>query len=233
MLMKAAFPSNHLYPTSDGKPMAETDRHRLIMVDLIDVLKGHFAGRPDTYVSGNLLLYYDPKNKRKHLSPDTFVVFGVPDHERLNYLTWEEGKCPDVVFEITSSSTQAEDTRKKFEKYRDVLKVREYFLFDPFEDYLDPSMQGYRLRAGQYVAIQPKAGRLPSQLLGLHLEREGSTLRLWNPTTGAWLPSVAEREAAAAEREAAAAEREAALQAEVARLRAALAQKASGNGKPG
>ena len=61
MLMTARFTSNHLYPTSDGKPMAETDRHRQLMFDLIEQLKRHFAGQSDTYVSGNLLLYYDPR----------------------------------------------------------------------------------------------------------------------------------------------------------------------------
>lgn len=199
MLMPARFTSNHLYPTSDGKPMAETDRHRQIMVDLIESLKVHFASDPNTYVSGNLLLFYDRGNRRRHLSPDCFVVFGVPNDERLNYLTWEEGRCPDVVFEITSSSTRHVDTRRKFERYRDVLQVKEYFLFDPYEDYLSPSMQGYRLRAGQYVTIRPQAGRLPSQQLGLHLERDENELRLWNPATGDRVPTV--QEIAEAERQ--------------------------------
>jgi Uma2 family endonuclease len=219
MLMKARFTSNHLYPTSDGKPMAETDRHRQLMFDLIEVLKARYAGDPDTYVSGNLLLFYDPKDKRKHLSPDCMVVFGVPDEERLNYLTWEEGKGPDVVFELTSSSTKSEDTRKKFEKYRDVLKVREYFLFDPYEDYLDPSMQGYRLRGGQYVTIQPRDGRLPSQLLGLHLERDGSDLRLWDPATGLHLEPARRQLEATHEQLADALRRAEAAEAELARLR--------------
>jgi len=212
MLMKAGFTSNHLYPTSDGKPMAETDRHRQLMFDLIDMLKAHFAGDPDTYVSGNLLLYYDRGNKRRHLSPCCVVVFGVPDQERINYLTWEEGKGPDVVLELTSSSTRHEDTTRKFERYRDVLRVREYFLFDPYEDYLEPSMQGYRLRAGQYVTIHPQAGRLPSQLLGLHLERDGSDLRMWDPATGRHLQTARQQLADALRR----AEQ---AEAEVARLR--------------
>jgi len=230
MLTKARFTSNHLYPTSDGKPMAETDRHRQLMFDLIEQLKRHFAGQTDTYVSGNLLLYYDPKDKRRHLSPDCMVIFGVPNQERINYLTWEEGKGPDVVFELTSSSTRHEDTRRKFERYRDVLRVREYFLFDPYEDYLEPSMQGYRLRAGQYVHIQPKDGRLPSQLLGLHLERDGSSLRLWNPATGDWVAKTAEREDAERQRADAESARADAAEAELARLRARLRPKANGNG---
>lgn len=181
--------SNHTYPTSDGRPMAETDYHRELMFDLIHTLQARYAARPDVYVSGNLLVFYRPNDRRRHLSPDCFVVFGVPKGERLNYLTWEEGKGPDVVFELTSKTTRREDVETKFELYRDVLKVKEYFLFDPFEDYLTPSMQGFRLRAGAYQPIRMKGGRLPSRLLGVHLERVSHTLRLWEPSTGQLLPT--------------------------------------------
>ena len=84
-------------------------------------------------------------------------------------------------------STRKEDTEKKYVLYRDVLKVKEYFLFDPRGDYLAPPLQGYRLRAGRYVPIKPVADRLPSLVLGLHLERAGRDLRLWNPATEQWL----------------------------------------------
>ena len=189
MLRLAPFISNHLYPTSDGRPMAETDYHRELMTQLIAELKARYAADSDTYVSGNLLIFYRPSDKRRHVSPDCFVVFGVPKGDRLNYLTWEEGKGPDVVIELTSKTTRREDEQTKLALYRDVLKVKEYFLFDPFEDYLSPSMQGFRLRAGEFQPIRFKAGRLPSRLLGVHLERSGHTLRLWEPTTGQWLPT--------------------------------------------
>jgi hypothetical protein len=178
------------------------------------------------------------------------VVFGVPKMERLNYLTWEEGKGPDVVIELTSKTTRREDISTKFELYRDVLKVKEYFLFDPLEDYLTPSMQGFRLRAGAYQPIRPKVGRLPSRLLGLHLERDGDRLRLWDPDTGTRLPTPAEviesqvqqivttqqkaeaeRQKAEAERQKAEAERQRAdeLAAEVERLKRMLAAKKNGH----
>src|SRR5665213_544717 len=124
------------YPTSDGKPMAETDIHRRLMTELIASLQVFYSGDPLVYVSGNLLLCYEEGNRRKHVSPDVFVVRGVPKHERENYLLWEEGQSPRFVIELTSSSTRREDTNKKFELYRDVVKVREYFLFDPMGDYL-------------------------------------------------------------------------------------------------
>ena len=33
------------------------------------------------------------------------------------------------------------------------------------------------------------AGRITSQILGLHLERDGTSLRLYNPATGTRLPT--------------------------------------------
>src|SRR3954447_1122406 len=81
------------YPTSDGRPMAETDLHRKDMVDLIETLDQHFAADPNVYVTGNLLLFYERGNKRKHVSPDVFVAHGVPKAPpRDYYLLWEEPK---------------------------------------------------------------------------------------------------------------------------------------------
>ncbi len=185
--------SNKDYPSSDGRPMAETDRHRDLMYDLIKTLEAYYADDPMVYVSGNLLLFYEPGNRRRHISPDVFVVKGVPKHKRLNYLIWEEGKAPDVTIELTSSSTQHEDQETKLCRYRDVLRVKEYFLFDPFGDYLKPPLQGYRLRGRAYQAIRPLRGRLPSKILGLHLERRGSDLRLYDPAAKQWLPTPQER----------------------------------------
>jgi len=182
------------YPTRDGKPMAETELHMEDMIDTIQVLQDYFADQPKVYVWGNLLLFYEEGNPRKHVSPDVLVAFNVPkEPKRDNYLVWKEGKAPDLVVEITSKSTKRVDQKKKYEIYRDILKVSEYFLFDPRADYLDPSLQGYRLVDGQYIRIDPIAGRLPSQVLGLHLERDGAKLRLFDPETGARLLTRSER----------------------------------------
>jgi Uma2 family endonuclease len=183
------------YPTSDGKPMAETDWHRDLMFDLINRLDRRYAADPDVYVSGNLLLFYERGNKRKHVSPDTFVVFGVAKKQRPNYLLWRERKAPSFIMEMTSSSTKNEDKTKKFVLYRDVLKAKEYFQFDPFGDYLNPQLQGYRLQRGEYVPIAPIDGRLPSESLGLHLEASGNQLLLWDPITKEYLMTSEERAA--------------------------------------
>ena len=185
--------SRNDYPTSDGKPMAESDWHRILMVALIQTLEAWFGEAPLVYVSGNLLVFYVPGNKRKHVSPDVFVVKGVPKRQRPNYLIWEEGRSLTIVIELTSSSTRKEDVGKKFKLYQDILKVGEYFLFDPHGDYLKPPLQGYQLVRGKYVPIQLVNGRLPSKALGLHLERDAKDLRLWNPATGLWLPTPQEQ----------------------------------------
>src|SRR5262245_19352317 len=130
--------SRNDYPTSDGRPMAETDLHRDLMAALIETLKWWFREDPRTYVSGNLLVYYEKRNKRVHVSPDVFVVPEVGNHRRENYLLWEEGRGLDLVIELTSKTTMIEDIEEKYNLYVEKLGVKEYFLFDPEEEYLDP-----------------------------------------------------------------------------------------------
>jgi Uma2 family endonuclease len=203
-------PEEIYYPDSDGQPMAETPRHRDNLSWLIEVLRAWFVQELLVYVSGNMFLYYVRGDPRRHVAPDVFVTRGLPKTrtpERRRYLVWEEGKGPDLVIELTSESTREEDLEHKFRLYQDTLKVREYFLFDPEAEYLAPPLQGYRLRGGKYVRIRPVKGRLPSQVLGLHLERQDWVLRLYDPATGLWLPTPPE-------------EREARMQAESAQRRA-------------
>jgi Uma2 family endonuclease len=134
------------------------------------------------------------------------VVKGVPKRRRRNYLIWAEGKTLDLVIELTSASTRNEDLGQKFELYQNTLRVKEYFLFDPLSEYLDPPLRGYRLRKGLYVPIRAVHGRLPSQVLGLHLERNGEDLRSYDAATGCLLatPEEAAEQAKAAQRQAAA-----------------------------
>jgi Uma2 family endonuclease len=196
------------YPTSDGKPMAETDLHRRIMMDLLEILDDRYADDPMVYVSGDLLLFFEEGNKRRHVAPDVFVVFGVEKKPRDNYLLWLEGKGPDMVIEVTSKTTRREDQTKKRTLYQDVLRVPEYFQIDPTEDYLKPPFQGHRLVNGRYEPIEAgDGGRLPSRSLGLLLERDGPRLLLIDPATGLRLRSRRER-ADAAEQQRIAAEQQ-------------------------
>ena len=181
------------YPTRDGRPMGETDLHRKVMYDLIETLTAFYKGQ-QVYVSGNILLFYRPGNKRRHVSPDVMVVKGLETKLRKNYLLWQEELPPNIVMEITSESTRDEDLEDKFEIYRDEVRVAEYFLFDPFNEYLNPQLQGWRLKNGTYSPVETVEGRLFSEQLGLHLQAEGPFLRLFDPQTNRKLPTPQERE---------------------------------------
>lgn len=103
-----------VYPTRDGKPMAETDKHRRLMMYVIDALTVYFADRSDVYVSGNNFVFWEEGNPRARISPDAYVVYGVSPEARDSYMAWNEGdRLPSVVFELTSRKTQREDTDTK------------------------------------------------------------------------------------------------------------------------
>ncbi len=196
IIPKTSRPDDIDYPDSDGRPVAETPVHRDNLLVSVQLLQSWFAHDPMVYVSGNMFLYYERGNRYRALAPDVFVVLGVPrDKRRRSYKIWEEdGHAPDMVIEVTSLSSKEEDVDDKFDVYRDLLHVREYFLFDPYSEYLDPSLQGHRLIDGEYRPIEAVAGRLPSEIAGLHLERSGLDLRFYDPAKRAWLPTRQELE---------------------------------------
>jgi Uma2 family endonuclease len=191
------------YPTSDGRPMAESNLHRKVMADLIAALEWHFLDDPLAWAGGNFLLYYEKGNPRASVSPDVVLVRGVEKWDRPLYKLWEEGRPPDFVIEVTSSSTRREDLSKKKDLY-ERLGVSEYFLFDPTGDYLNPRLQGYRMEQGRYLRLaQEPDGSVPSRITDLRLRPEGLNLRLI-ARTGEKLLWTAEKDAAieAAERKA-------------------------------
>ena len=222
----AAAPRVIDYPETDGQPMAETPTHRDAMMDAIQVLRRHFAHRPDVYVSGNMMMYYEEGEPRRCVSPDVFVAMGVEDKDRRTYLLWREAKGPDFVLEVTSKSTRRNDQVTKRALY-EWMGVSEYVLYDPLGEYLDPPLQGYRLVGGRYVEWErtrvPGGVRaLHSEVLGLslHVRARDRALRLYDPAAGKDLLTPVEAAAAREEAEARAeradarAEREAAARGE-------------------
>lgn len=214
------------YPESDGKPMGETDLHRDAMVRHIELLKDYYQGQR-VYVSGDLLVYYEQGNPRKFVVPDAFVAKGLTQKPRRVYKIWVEGKAPDVVLETTSRKTRRKDTVNKPQLYAQ-LGIREYFLFDPDQEYLDPPLQGNRLVDDGYVQMEPDAnGCLESRELGLRLCVENGELQFYRLDTGERLLTARERtilEAEARQREA---EARRMAEAEVERLREELARRRS------
>ncbi|MFN8556718.1 MAG: Uma2 family endonuclease [Dehalococcoidia bacterium] len=182
------------YPEGDGKPMAETDDHRLVMIDCGQIMTDRYAHRSDVYVSSNIFLYYEEGNPKAVVAPDVLVAFGVPkEPHRRTYKVWEEGKAPAVVFEFTSLSTREEDRVTKRAVY-ERIEVGEYFLHDPLGEYLRPGLQGYRLEHGAYRPIAPERdGALHSVLLDVDLLLVDGLLRYRDTVTGAILRTRAER----------------------------------------
>jgi Uma2 family endonuclease len=193
--------------------------HGFLLAMILQTLRWFFRDAERVCVEGDMFVYYERGDTGKCVGPDVFVVCGAEKRWRRNWLTWAEG-TPQFVLELVSDSTVGRDTGAKLELYRDVLKVREYFLFDPDGERIRPRLQGYRLVGEQYVRIDPVDGRLPSEVLGLHLEQcdhpeqAESELRFWDPATSVWVPTDDERaqqESARADDEAARADDEATL----------------------
>ena len=189
---KIGFAPTLVYPESDGEPMAETEKHRKVMIDVIDILDQHFQHIPDVHVSGNLLLYYEEGNPRKSVSPDVFMVGGLSKKELRVYKTWEQPPTLDFVLELASPSTFRRDFSEKKEIYQNILRVKEYFIYDPYGE-IEPDFIGFRLIGEVYEAIEFVDGRLLSETLDLALEARDGMLRLYNPAVETWLEPSWER----------------------------------------
>lgn len=188
------------YPTEDGKPMAETDRHIELAVYFRQAMKRRYQDRPDVYVAGNNFIYYVQGDPKKCVSPDLYLVFGVSSKLRDCYKSWEEGgRLPDVVFEFTSKKTRREDVFKKRPLYESILRVKEFFQFDPTGDYLKPELQGFRMEGTRFQPIPLRENRLYSEQLELEMVQQGEWLRLYDPRAGEWLLSDLELSARAEE----------------------------------
>lgn len=185
------------YPDTDGKPMAESDFQRQYLTYLVEALDFYFEADPNVYVSGNLLIYYEKGNPKVMVAPDVFVVFGVKKKMRSSYKLWEEGQAPAVVIEIISPSTKRKDETEKLALYQS-WDVKEYFLYNPTQKYLDPPLRGYWQDAqGQYEEMIGKwhdeVFILESHVLGLELHQSKDKLRLFNPKTKEYIDSFSEQ----------------------------------------
>jgi hypothetical protein len=185
--------------------------HRDAMFRHIELLQYLFRGQR-VYVSGDLLVYYEQGNNKKFIVPDAFVAKGITPRKRRIYKIWIEGKPPDAIIETTSRKTKRNDTIKKPALYAR-LGVKEYFLFDPEHDYLEPPLQGHRLIGNEYQRIVPdETDALVSEEFGLKLRLEDGIIQFYRTDTGERLLTAEERvarEAEARQREVEARQREA------------------------
>ncbi|NKB17585.1 MAG: Uma2 family endonuclease [Pseudanabaena sp. CRU_2_10] len=190
-------PPTNLY--SDEPPL-ETDLHREQIDLLIRLLKYWWQERQDFYISGNLTVYYSEKQlkSRDFRGPDIFVVLGTEKKDRRSWTIWEEeGKYPNVVIELLSSSTAKVDRGAKKDLYQDVWRLPEYYWFHPET----MEFEGFHLVNGRYEAIAPtETGWLWSEQLGLYLGIHEQQLR-WFSEQGQLIPLPEEQERQRADQE--------------------------------
>lgn len=159
------------------EPPVETDRHLQQIILFLECLNWWWRDRHDFYASANTTIYFSA-NQLKHRDfrgPDFFVVLGVDPHPRKSWVVWaENGKTPNVIIEVLSDSTAIVDRGLKKQLYQDVLKVYDYFWFDP--DTLE--FAGFNLVDGQYQPLIPNdRGWLWSEQLHLFLGIHNQQLR--------------------------------------------------------
>lgn len=179
------------YPSSDGKPMGETDIHIRLILTLIMQLDLFLEDCENDYVMGDVLFYYVEGNPKKVIVPDVMVLRGVGKYKRRTYKLWEEKAVPEVIFEISSRSTWREDLEKKYNIY-EKLGVKEYYIFDPDYNYLPEPLIGYHLKSSKFEKVEVNSRRIFSPALNLVIVDTRETLRLQNPETGDYLPTAQE-----------------------------------------
>ena len=175
-----------IYPESNGRPIAETQLHLDQLLRCLVILEDFGAPDPLFFAAADLFLYYEEGNPKACVAPDLFVVKGIPKLPlRDIYTLWEEKRPPCFVLEVTSPSTATEDKRKQAVYAR--LGVAEYFRYDPrpLVRHRRPALQGHRLGASGYEAIQAEAcGWLVSEELKIRLVMENGRLELYDLATG-------------------------------------------------
>lgn len=188
-----AIPPGDLY---SQEPQMETDLHVRQMMLLISCLDWLWSDRQNFFASGNLTIYFSPKQIKSQdfRGPDFFVVLDTERRSRKSWVVWEEdGKYPNLIVEILSDSTAQADRGTKKEIYQNTFRTPEYFWFDP--DTLE--FCGFLLVGGVYEAIAPnEQGQLWSRQLNLFLGIHDGKLRFFTPA-GSLVPTPEEAALAA------------------------------------
>ena len=175
-----------IYPSSDNEPLAETSVHMYAILTTLEVLKQYLEGQQAT-VLANQFLYYAQGFPKMRVVPDVMVIYDVAPCGRDNYKMWEEGQAPSVVFEITSASTQEQDKVTKKSLYEQ-MGVKEYWLFDPKDEWVKGQLQGYRLAPvtveGEETELYVPITDGRSEPLELRVQVEGQVLGFYREDTG-------------------------------------------------
>lgn len=182
-----------LYPESDGRPIAETQKHIRTITRMLESLDAYFAPEADVNVFANIMFYYEEENPKKCVSPDVFVVKGIDKTPRRIFKLWAEN-VPVVVFEISSRGTWSDDLTRKFKLYEQ-FGVKEYYIYDPEYASLPEPLIAFRLNEkSEFVKQNVENNWIHSDALSLEIVDNGETLRFFNPVTQLYLSTLAEAE---------------------------------------
>lgn len=125
-----------VYPSSDGKRMAENTKQARWIVVLYGNLSALFRDRPDVFVAADNLWYPVEGRNNIRAAPDVYVVFGRPKGHRGSYRQWEENDIPlTVVFEVLSPGNSPPEMRAK-QLFYEEYGVEEYYVYDPDTNHL-------------------------------------------------------------------------------------------------
>lgn len=181
------------------EPEMESSLHYAQLALLVACLEFLWRDRNDFFIGANLTIYFSRQQLRSRdfRGPDFFLIKQIDRRPRNAWVTWEEdGKYPNLIIELLSTSTA--DTDRTFKKtlYQDRFRTPEYFWFSP--DTLE--FEGFRLVGHHYEPIAPTANDWRwSEELDLYLGVENKQLRYFT-TDGRLVPTPQERAEQLAER---------------------------------
>ena len=164
-------------------------------IGYVGTLTRHFGARDTTLIYGEVPVGTTLSVRLGLRIPDLIIAFDCdPERaiERQGYDITEQGKPPDFVMEIASSTTGRVDYTEKridYERYG----IPEYWRFDATGgDYHDVALAGDALVNGRYepIDIEREADGFCwgySETLGLYVCWDAGKLRWHDPRTGSYL----------------------------------------------
>ena len=188
-----------IYPSSDGEPLAETQQHASAILNTFGLLRLYLENNLENnlqnqqaVVFADQFLYYIEGNPKARVAPDVMVVFGITKKLYDNYKIWEWKQNPAIIIEVTSAGTKDTDFNFKKMLYEQ-LGVTEYWLFDPYGEWIAEQLRGYRLNgSGIYEPITDYC----SQVLQLRFEADEYLINFYRLDNGEKLRTLEELDAA-------------------------------------
>lgn len=173
------------------EPEMESSLHYTQLALLVACLEFLWREQTDFFIGANLTIYFSRQQlkNRDFRGPDFFLVRQTEKRPRNSWVVWEEdGKYPNLIIELLSTSTADVDRTLKKALYQDRFRTPEYFWFSP--ETLE--FAGFRLTGHEYELISANDnGWRWSEECGLYLGVENRQLRYFT-ADGQLVPTPAE-----------------------------------------